>query len=145
MGPTLGSRLVTQMYSRTIPFYIGPDLQLGSRALAGTNDRHLRPWRDYRKLGARVAVGHRGTGRASDAMDPSLIDGGPLLMTKFGQTPSQTVGPYFSMVLGGQNVMVRPDGRGERIRIEGRVVEAMAHHRGCTYRNWQANRPGVPP
>jgi protocatechuate 3,4-dioxygenase alpha subunit len=53
------------------------------------------------------------------------------------------VGPYFSMVLGGQNVMVRPDVRGERIRIEGRVVDG----NGSTIEDalieiWQANAAG---
>lgn len=65
------------------------------------------------------------------------------MMARLGQTPSQTVGPYFSMVLGGQNVMVRPDVRGERIRIEGRVVDGD----GSTIEDalieiWQANAAG---
>jgi protocatechuate 3,4-dioxygenase alpha subunit len=46
-------------------------------------------------------------------------------MSKLGITPSQTVGPYFSMCLGGigQNVLVRDGMPGERIRIEGRVLD----------------------
>jgi protocatechuate 3,4-dioxygenase, alpha subunit len=42
-----------------------------------------------------------------------------------GATPSQTVGPYFSMCLGakGQNVLVDDTVTGERMRIEGHVFD----------------------
>ena len=41
------------------------------------------------------------------------------------QTPSQTVGPYFTMRLSGEgdNVLTTPDSVGQRIRIEGRVLD----------------------
>jgi len=68
-------------------------------------------------------------------------------MARLGPTPSQTVGPYFSMVLGGQNALLQPGGaaqvRGERIRIEGRVLDSD----GATIEDalievWQANAAG---
>jgi protocatechuate 3,4-dioxygenase alpha subunit len=40
-----------------------------------------------------------------------------------GPTPSQTVGPYFGLKLGGNNVLVGPKARGEKIRIEGQVFD----------------------
>jgi protocatechuate 3,4-dioxygenase, alpha subunit len=44
---------------------------------------------------------------------------------RLGVTPSQTVGPYFSMRLAaeGQNVLVSPDTLGDRIRIQGHVLD----------------------
>ena len=51
------------------------------------------------------------------------IDGEPLLMTRLGQTPSQTVGPYFSMVLGDRTSWFGPTSAARGIRIEGRVVD----------------------
>jgi protocatechuate 3,4-dioxygenase alpha subunit len=58
-------------------------------------------------------------------------------MAKFGQTPSQTVGPYFAYGLTpGQYAyqfraladahVITPDADGERIRIEGRVLDGNA-------------------
>jgi protocatechuate 3,4-dioxygenase, alpha subunit len=46
-------------------------------------------------------------------------------MYRLRETPSQTVGPYFAMRLGGegQNVLVGPDTPGEHLRIEGRVID----------------------
>jgi protocatechuate 3,4-dioxygenase alpha subunit len=47
-----------------------------------------------------------------------------------GETPSQTVGPYFSMRLGGegQNVLAAAGVPGERIRIEGTVLDGDGVH-----------------
>lgn len=47
------------------------------------------------------------------------------MKTRLGQTPFQTVGPYFAICLGGegQNVLRGPDVQGEPIRIEGRVLD----------------------
>lgn len=62
-----------------------------------------------------------------------------------GQTPSQTVGPYFGMRLGGQgqNVLVTPDTPGERIRIEGRVLDGdRAHIEDALIELWQPNTAG---
>jgi protocatechuate 3,4-dioxygenase alpha subunit len=48
-------------------------------------------------------------------------------MSKPGLTPSQTVGPFFSSCLlregACRNVLTQPETRGERIRIEGRVID----------------------
>lgn len=64
-------------------------------------------------------------------------------MGRFGQTPSQTVGPYFSMRLGGQNVMAGPDVRGERIRVEGRVFDGDGVAvEDALIEVWQANAAG---
>jgi protocatechuate 3,4-dioxygenase, alpha subunit len=38
-------------------------------------------------------------------------------------TPSQTVGPYFGLKLGGNTVLAGPEANGERIRIEGQVFD----------------------
>lgn len=65
-------------------------------------------------------------------------------MTKLGQTPSQTVGPYFSMRLAaeGENVLAVPDGA-ERIVIKGRVVDGDGHHvEDALIESWQANPAG---
>ncbi|HEX2421235.1 MAG TPA: protocatechuate 3,4-dioxygenase subunit alpha [Acidimicrobiia bacterium] len=40
-----------------------------------------------------------------------------------GPTPSQTVGPYFGLKLRGNNVIAGPEATGERIRIEGQVLD----------------------
>jgi protocatechuate 3,4-dioxygenase alpha subunit len=64
---------------------------------------------------------------------------------KLGQTPSQTVGPYFSMRLGGpgQNVVSSPDGAGERIVITGRVLDGDRNHiEDALLESWQANPLG---
>jgi protocatechuate 3,4-dioxygenase alpha subunit len=66
-------------------------------------------------------------------------------MAKLGQTPSQTVGPYFAMRLsgGGQNVLAGPATPGERIRIEGRVLDGDGNHiEDALIEIWQANSGG---
>ncbi|MDP9463388.1 MAG: protocatechuate 3,4-dioxygenase subunit alpha, partial [Actinomycetota bacterium] len=46
------------------------------------------------------------------------------------QTPSQTVGPYFTMRLSGEgeNVLTTPETVGQRIRIVGRVLDGDRNH-----------------
>jgi protocatechuate 3,4-dioxygenase alpha subunit len=66
-------------------------------------------------------------------------------MAKLGQTPSQTVGPYFSMRLSGEgeNVLVGPEVAGDRIRIEGRVLDGAGNHiEDALIEIWQANAGG---
>lgn len=66
-------------------------------------------------------------------------------MARLGQTPSQTVGPYFAMRLSGagQNVLAGPDAEGERIRIEGTVVDGDGNHiEDALVEIWQANPGG---
>lgn len=61
-----------------------------------------------------------------------------------GQTPSQTVGPYFSMRLGaeGENTLPVPEGA-ERIVIIGRVVDGDGNHvEDALLETWQANPAG---
>jgi protocatechuate 3,4-dioxygenase alpha subunit len=62
-----------------------------------------------------------------------------------GQTPSQTVGPYFTMRLSGegQNVLTSPETVGERIRIEGRVLDGDRRHiEDAMIELWQADSAG---
>jgi protocatechuate 3,4-dioxygenase alpha subunit len=62
-----------------------------------------------------------------------------------GETPSQTVGPYFSMRLGGegQNVLAAAGVPGERIRIEGTVLDGDGVHiEDALIEIWQANAGG---
>lgn len=66
-------------------------------------------------------------------------------MTRHGETPSQTVGPYFSMRIGGpgQNVLAAADAPGEHIRIEGRVLDGDRNHiEDALIEIWQANASG---
>lgn len=66
-------------------------------------------------------------------------------MSSAGQTPSQTVGPYFTMRLSGegQNVLTSPETRGERIRIEGRVLDGDRNHiEDALVELWQADSGG---
>lgn len=66
-------------------------------------------------------------------------------MRRLGQTPSQTVGPYFGMRLGGagQNVLAGEDTAGERIRIEGRVLDGDRNPvEDALVEIWQANAGG---
>lgn len=66
-------------------------------------------------------------------------------MARFGQTPSQTVGPYFSMRLGaeGENVLAGPGVPGERIRIEGRLIDGDGDSvEDGLIEIWQANARG---
>jgi protocatechuate 3,4-dioxygenase, alpha subunit len=60
-------------------------------------------------------------------------------------TPSQTVGPYFTMVLGhpGQNVVAAPGVPGTRIRVSGRVFDGQgAPIEDALIDLWQANAAG---
>ena len=61
------------------------------------------------------------------------------------QTPSQTVGPYFTMRLSaeGENVLTEPETIGERIRIEGRVLDGDRKHiEDALLELWQADSAG---
>lgn len=61
-----------------------------------------------------------------------------------GQTPSQTVGPYFSMALAlpGENIMAAPD-HPHRIRIEGLVVDGEGKNvEDALIELWQADPTG---
>ena len=63
-------------------------------------------------------------------------------MTKLGETPSQTVGPYFSMRLAGegQNILTTSD---DRILIEGKVFDgAGTHIEDAFLEIWQAGTSG---
>ncbi len=65
--------------------------------------------------------------------------------TRHLQTPSQTVGPYFTMRLSGEgeNVLTTPDSLGERIRIEGRVLDGDRNHiEDALIELWQADSAG---
>jgi len=68
-------------------------------------------------------------------------------MTKLGQTPSQTVGPYFSMCLfdPGQNVLVPPEAtETRRIRVFGGVYDADRKAMDdALLEVWQADSEGV--
>jgi protocatechuate 3,4-dioxygenase alpha subunit len=60
-------------------------------------------------------------------------------------TPSQTVGPYFTMALAaeGHNVVAGPDVAGTHIRIEGRVLDGdRAPIEDALVDLWQANAAG---
>jgi protocatechuate 3,4-dioxygenase alpha subunit len=62
-----------------------------------------------------------------------------------GQTPSQTVGPYFTMRLSGEgeNVLTSSETVGERIRIEGRVFDGdRTHIEDALIELWQADAAG---
>jgi protocatechuate 3,4-dioxygenase alpha subunit len=62
-----------------------------------------------------------------------------------GETPSQTVGPYFSMRLAGpgQNILGSPDGPGERIVVTGKVLDGDRNHiEDALLEIWQANPSG---
>lgn len=61
------------------------------------------------------------------------------------QTPSQTVGPFFrhALIKPGQETLVRPETRGERILIEGRVLDGDgAPVPDAMVEIWQANAEG---
>lgn len=65
-------------------------------------------------------------------------------MPRLGPTPSQTVGPYYSLRLGaeGENVLAPPGAPG-RIRIEGRVFDGDGNHiEDAIIEVWQANAGG---
>ncbi|MEE9254653.1 MAG: protocatechuate 3,4-dioxygenase subunit alpha, partial [Pseudomonadales bacterium] len=62
-----------------------------------------------------------------------------------GQTPSQTVGPYFYFALlhGGDNILVVDRTRGDRIRIEGHVWDGAGEPvTDAMVEIWQANAAG---
>jgi protocatechuate 3,4-dioxygenase, alpha subunit len=62
-----------------------------------------------------------------------------------GPTPSQTVGPYFTMRIGGEgdNVLTTPETVGERIRVEGFVYDGDRKHiEDALIEVWQANSAG---
>jgi protocatechuate 3,4-dioxygenase, alpha subunit len=64
---------------------------------------------------------------------------------RLGVTPSQTVGPYFSMRLAseGQNVLISPDTVGDRIRIQGHVLDGDRKPiEDALLELWQANDAG---
>ncbi len=64
---------------------------------------------------------------------------------RLGVTPSQTVGPYFSMRLAaeGQNVLVTSDTAGDRIRIQGHVLDGdRTPIEDALLELWQANDAG---
>lgn len=66
-------------------------------------------------------------------------------MTALRQTPSQTVGPYFTMRLSaeGENVLTSPETAGERIRIVGRVLDGSRQHiEDALIELWQADSNG---
>lgn len=65
--------------------------------------------------------------------------------TTHGPTPSQTVGPYFTMRLAGEgeNVMTTPETVGERIRVEGFIFDGDRNHiEDALIELWQANAAG---
>ncbi len=60
-----------------------------------------------------------------------------------GPTPSQTVGPYFTMKLSNNNVLIGPAVEGEPIRIEGRVFDGDgAFVEDALVEIWQADAAG---
>ena len=64
---------------------------------------------------------------------------------RLGQTPSQTVGPYFTLRLSGegQNILVSPGQPGEPIVIEGTVLDGDRNHiEDALLEIWQANPAG---
>jgi protocatechuate 3,4-dioxygenase alpha subunit len=68
-----------------------------------------------------------------------------MILVRRGQTPSQTVGPYFTMRLTGEgeNVLTTPEALGERIRIEGRVLDGDRKHiEDALVELWQADSAG---
>ena len=63
-----------------------------------------------------------------------------------GPTPSQTVGPYFTMKLGNNNVLIGPGVAGEPIRIEGRVLDGDGSFvEDALVEIWQAGSEGEYP
>jgi protocatechuate 3,4-dioxygenase alpha subunit len=66
-------------------------------------------------------------------------------MGSLGETPSQTVGPFFSIGISGpdENVLAHGEVPGERIRIEGRVLDGEGAPIGdALIEVWQANSLG---
>jgi protocatechuate 3,4-dioxygenase, alpha subunit len=68
-------------------------------------------------------------------------------VTRPGLTPSQTIGPFFHPALlregAGGNVLVQPETEGERIRIEGQVLDGEGTPvNDASVEVWQANHHG---
>ncbi|MEX2654097.1 MAG: protocatechuate 3,4-dioxygenase subunit alpha [Acidimicrobiia bacterium] len=66
------------------------------------------------------------------------------MSTKLGQTPSQTLGPFFAMRIatGGENILPVPDGA-ERVVISGRIFDGDGIHvEDALVETWQANPAG---
>lgn len=66
-------------------------------------------------------------------------------MSAMKPTPSQTVGPYFTMRLSseGDNVLTAPETVGTRIRVEGRVLDGDRNHiEDALIELWQADSGG---
>ena len=66
-------------------------------------------------------------------------------MSRLRETPSQTVGPYFALRLGGegQNVLAGPDAAGQRVRISGQVFDGDgAFIEDALLEVWQADAQG---
>jgi protocatechuate 3,4-dioxygenase alpha subunit len=66
-------------------------------------------------------------------------------MASLGETPSQTVGPFFSIGLSGpdENVLASDEVHGERIRVRGRVLDGESAPVGdALIEVWQANSLG---
>jgi protocatechuate 3,4-dioxygenase alpha subunit len=67
------------------------------------------------------------------------------LSDRLGQTPSQTVGPYFTLRLSGEgeNILVSRGQSGEPIVIEGQVLDGNRDHiEDALLEIWQANPAG---
>ncbi|HEY7703282.1 MAG TPA: protocatechuate 3,4-dioxygenase subunit alpha [Acidimicrobiia bacterium] len=67
------------------------------------------------------------------------------MSAKLGQTPSQTVGPFYSMVLGreGDNVIAAPAEGGEQIEVVGKVYDGDGNHvEDALLEFWQASPAG---
>lgn len=61
-----------------------------------------------------------------------------------GQTPSQTIGPFFSFGMATRNVLAEEQTRGERILIEGRVLDGEGKPvLDALVEIWQADAGGI--
>ena len=88
-GPSLASRLVTQMYFPGDPLIpLDPILARSGRARTRSADRAAGPRHDCSGVGPGLSMGHRAARRAGDA-DRAVT----------APTPSQTVGPFFGFAL----------------------------------------------
>jgi protocatechuate 3,4-dioxygenase alpha subunit len=66
-------------------------------------------------------------------------------MARFGETPSQTLGPFFSIGLSGEgeNVLASDGVEGDRIRLVGKVLDGEGQPVGdALIEVWQANSKG---
>lgn len=108
----------------------------GPRGRRGPPDRDVRPRCDRGQLGDRLPLGHRDTGSAGDATRAGRL---------MGETPSQTVGPYFAMRMSGDghDVLVSEGTPGQRIRVQGHVVDGDDRHiEDALVEVWRANAAG---